>query len=616
MLGSAALSLLASTPLAAPWPQEPTAEVVHVRLADGAAARLRELTDLRRTLGLPPKTRVRRADWRADELAAMRAVERGLQSYGGGRTGAAAGAGPQQSFRSASRRDPTGGEALLGLAATTPDPVLATFAIASIGERAGLTADPDRLANLLFALLDREEAVAQPAFERLVWLLDAHPDAGGLAPRIEAMADALGAPGNRAVKLGNWQAGSVTGPTRTSVLPIRSPHDAASRTLALASVFGDPERMLAITRSPLPGNFKLICHLLGAPRTNAEVATRMFGWYSRGLEKWPPPAPEGLNDWRRGVIATLVAVLPRLPAGKFDWYRANLAASEYEAATAVAARHRLERLAADRNQPFAIDDLRLENFGALDLLRMWRALGNPAGCELTGAVAAAPRQANDTDRRGYLGMVLRSAPRPPARARARAIATLERLWCGADHATAHAAALCAASLGTSGTDALTEWVRTTIGERRGRVGIAWEVAIELDLPVPEGDGKDAMQHRLRELHAAMLTAVAGSPASGEELRNQLAKPFPERGGELRSLLLAARRLPNWPNDLTIRIAQHTTHANPWTRRAAYLALASRPRATCRFAELTDEAAFDANPLVRSLRTVPGTETNPKPRPQR
>lgn len=609
---------------------------LQTRPADLARDQLwQECVALRQRLGLPAKARFvgsysryeRRRFAMAELTAAQRVALRAkadigrLRNWPDQRAACARRRDEQvlQHFRAALATDPGSAEALLSLASTATDPVLARLAIVAVGPREVLhmtlrAASPrvlERAATHLSLLLDCEDvSIAGLAWCKLQWLLDAAAPRTGSPPRTEALRVLVDRAATcwpkkpAVVQCGPWNAKHCTAPLPESVLAFPPPSDPLSRLFAFAGMTGDADRIDRISKDGYDSRVVLHCHSLVAHRVDAAKAQQLFGWYSRHPPRWPERDATDINAWEWGVIATLVGVLPKLPAKYLDFYGEHLFLGRIGAAAQVVARHRLQRLARLPERAWLdLAQVDLKLFEPSDALRLWRALASQEQWTLAGCVAAAPLAKGSGCRAKFLCEVLACAPTAAREENAAAeVALLRALWLGDDHAIARASLGCLVRRSDTGHRLATAWLQQAAAAAAERRALAFELAIDLRVPLAAISmaGSDPLQRLLQGLHAAVI--AASSEQSEAALRvaiNLGVAPELELGKRL-AILHAARHHPAWWPEVAQFVATNTTHGDAPVRRAAYRALASAGAASLPHSQLAGEAVYDAAVLVRRI----------------
>tara|TARA_R110002072_G_scaffold228234_5_gene385082 strand:+ start:782 stop:2800 length:2019 start_codon:yes stop_codon:yes gene_type:complete len=497
-------------------------------------------------------------------------------------------------FTTAIVRYPASLDALLALANTSRDSLVATLALRAITPEAIAQYATDRTASLLSVLLEHcFPEVAELAYSHLEFLLDAGVSDGGVHAQLAARAKNLWPEVDRDVLVGDWSAKRVFVPELSLISPLPPPANLSSRLLVLSALHADDEVLTRFIKGDFDPRILIHAHCLAAPRVDERSAAQLFRWYRIQPPKWQGKHELLINPWKYGVLTVLVCVLPKLPAKHLTWYQQHLVASNTGAAVTALSLHRLACLERSRGTRwFDVRSGAMNKIKASELLSMWHYLGSHEQWTLAGCMKVAPRESIVAVAEYYGRCVLRSAPVGES---ADELSLLADLWQEAKPGLARAIARRAQLHGSAGQKALHGWLRSAVRTKNSLSATALELAIAHGLPLPSRNWpRPALQCReLQTLHDAFYAQ------DSDGLNALLAAPVVDATGcQLRATLYAALRLTQWSSELAMLAARATTNHHPDTRRAAYAALASDGAQAHEVSWLAREAAFDVDADVR------------------
>ena len=499
-----------------------------------------------------------------------------------------------QYFGAAIALDLASVDALLALANTVRDTLLASLALRSIEPRPLLSCATERTVSLLAALLEHQDPeVAERAFMLLAFLLDAGVADGGLSERLARRAKDLWPVQDQALLVGAWNPAVQLPPESALALALPAPADLPSRLVVLSALSGDEALLQRLLAGKCDPRILLQCHRLAAPRVSKATAAQLFGWYRNHPPKWPKEPRAGVNAWEFGVLATLVSVLPQLPEQELAFYDRHLVQGMYGQTAKELALLRLGCRQRDLGHNwFDVFGGCFHAMAPIDALHLWHALAAAEAWTLVGCLQVLP-QCSDADvTDDYGGRVRRAAPLALAELE---LELLQARWLTEQPAIARAVARRALRHGSAGHEAVQRWLRDATRDANRLATTALELAIEFGIPLPKRAWAETQpeQRILQQLHDAYF-AVESEP-----LNALLQQPDEDaRGAYVRAALSACVRLSQWSKPLARWVAQHTTHGDPDTRRAAYLALACDGAAGHEEAQLANERRFDLDLDVR------------------
>ena len=493
-------------------------------------------------------------------------------------------------FEAAMRASEAAAVALLGLAVNTLDGALAKLAIEAVDRATVGPHHSARVASLLVALLDHRDAeVAAAAYACLEGVLDAGFPTGDAVAQLAARADSTW------LQKTNLETGRLDDHNnreppaeamRSSFLP---PPDLPSQLVALSAVRGEKAMMDRLMDGNHTARFVLHCHWLASPRVDGVEAEQLFRRYSSEVERWGHLFRRtGLHSWAFGSVATLVRILPKLPEQRIAWYDAHLLTGGVGAQARATALHRIACLQRLRGITWLGGSAEFRDWTPKDALRLWRYLGSTDSWTLAGSFAVAPESSGAEATRSYVQRLLRFFPRAEP---ATELSDLRFVWMGAGPDVARLVARRAACSGATGAATVQGWFHEAVLEKTPQVEVVFELAVELGLSLEDPNQavtaeQRAAAQRIRDAFLYVNTVQLGRVS------------FPPN--QLRGLLYAAHRLPQWPAPLADFVARQTTHPDAAMRRAAYFALAGEGASQHPVAMLAGEAAFDADANVRDL----------------
>ena len=399
------------------------------------------------------------------------------------------------------------------------------------------------------------------------------------------------------VDFGGWDDHAEMGPTAGKLAGRLRDLDArrapAGAVHLAASLSGDEALLQRLLAGKCDPRILLQCHRLAAPRVSKATAAQLFGWYRNHPPKWPKEPRAGVNAWEFGVLATLVSVLPQLPEQELAFYDRHLVQGMYGQTAKELALLRLGCRQRDLGHNwFDVFGGCFHAMAPIDALHLWHALAAAEAWTLVGCLQVLP-QCSDADvTDDYARSVLRAAPLALAELE---LELLQARWLTEQPAIARAVARRALRHGSAGHEAVQRWLRDATRDANRLATTALELAIEFGIPLPKRAWAETQpeQRILQQLHDAYF-AVESEP-----LNALLQQPDEDaRGAYVRAALSACVRLSQWSKPLARWVAQHTTHGDPDTRRAAYLALACDGAAGHEEAQLANERRFDLDLDVR------------------
>ena len=503
-------------------------------------------------------------------------------------------------FQCAMRASEAAANALLGLANNTSDGVLIKWAIRAVDDADVGPQNSARVANLLVALLDHRDAeVAAAAFACLQRLLDAGFPTGEVAAKLAARAGSV-RPVDLKPPTGRWSPVSGLRASPEKMPPLRwprPPHDMPAQLITLSAVRGD----MAMIGHLIPGNetntyiqhLVLHCHWLASPWVAPEAAEQLFQRYSaepalRREEGRHWPSHTGVHQDVIGAVTILVRILPKLQAMRVPFYDANLLRGGVGGLACNAALHRIACLQRSRDIAWLGEASEFRGWKPKDALRLWRYLGSTDSWTLAGCFAVAPKFSGDQARRSYVQRLVRFFPLAEPETE---LPSLRAIWTGTGPGVARLIARRAVCGGARAAEAVQGWLYYAMQEKTPQAEAVFELAIELGLSLEDPNLVVSAEQRAATQRARDVFLAVNATRLGQT-------PVPP--GEVRGLLYAARRLPQWPAPLAEFAAKQTTHQDAATRRAAYYALTGLGASAHPVAILAGEAAFDVDADVRDL----------------